>query len=62
MISVTFLRAWGVYNSGETAGFDAATAAGLEKAGVAVPAAPPAPVDDQAAPQAPAKKPAKPAA
>jgi hypothetical protein len=62
MIAVTFQKGWTLYNAGETAGFDEATAGALIKAGVAVPHAPPAPADDQAAPPAPAKKPAKPAA
>lgn len=35
MIAVTFLKAAGIYNAGETAGFDADTAAQLVKDGVA---------------------------
>lgn len=35
-VAMTFARGWGVYNAGETAGFDADQAEAMEKAGVAV--------------------------
>lgn len=50
MIRLLFLRAWGVYNSGETAGFDEATAAGLVQAGVASVAATAEPAADSSEP------------
>lgn len=61
MIALTFARRWGVYNAGETAGFDAENAEALITAGIASLAADPEPAPEpqpEPAPE-PATAPAK---